>query len=97
MVPHFRLLSSDIVKITWAAWIILVGLAVLGLMCFTCLTRALNLISPNIVSSLKTMELVLVYVVQDFVTGDSPDIWLCFGGLPILSGVLILTIQDKIS
>ena len=66
-------------------------------MAFTSMTLALKLISPNLVSSLRTLELVLAYGVQALVTGESPDIWSCFGGGLILSGVLMLTFQEKIS
>ena len=66
-------------------------------MAFTSMTLALKLISPNLVSSLRTLELVLAYGVQSLVTGESPDIWSCFGGGLILFGVLMLTFQDKIS
>ena len=72
------------------------GLAISGLLAFTSMTFALKLISPNLVSSLRTLELVLAYGVQDLVTGEHPDIWSCFGGGMILAGVLILTFQDRI-
>ena len=94
--PGCRILSADIVKISWSDWIILVGLAISGLLAFTSMTFALKLISPNLVSSLRTLELVLAYGVQDLVTGEHPDIWSCFGGGMILAGVLILTFQDRI-
>ena len=92
-----RVLSSDIAKISWADWIILIGLALSSLLAFTSMTLALKLISPNLVSSLRTVELILAYGVQALVTKESPDIWSCFGGGLILSGVLVLTFQDKIS
>ena len=60
------------------------------------MTLALKLISPNLVSSLRTLELVLAYGVQALVNGESPDIWSCFGGGLILSGVLLLRFQDNI-
>jgi drug/metabolite transporter (DMT)-like permease len=92
-----RVLSSDIAKISWADWIILIGLAESSLMAFTSMTLALKLISPNLVSSLQTLELVLAYSFQALVTGESPEIWSCLGGGLILFGVLMLTFQDKIS
>ena len=95
--PGCRILSSDIFNITWVDWIILIGLAISGLMAFTSMTLALKLISPNLVSSLRTLELVLAYLVQTLVTGESPDAWSCLGGGLILSRVLVLTFQDKIS
>ena len=44
------------------------GLAVSGLLAFTTLTRSLQLISPNLVSSLRTLELVLAFLVQSLLT-----------------------------
>ena len=72
-------------------------MALSSLMAFTSMTLALKLISPNLASSLRTLELVLAYGVQALVTEENPDIWSCFGGGLILSGVLMLTFQDKIS
>ena len=83
-------------KISWSDWIILVGLAISGLLAFTSMTLALKLISPNLVSSLRTLELVLAYGVQDLVTGEHPEIWSCFGEGKILVGVLMLIFQDNI-
>ena len=83
-----RILSADIVSISWSDWIILIGLAVSGLLAFTSMALALKLISPNLVSSLRTLELVLAYSVQILITGENPDIWSCFGGVLILIGFL---------
>ena len=60
------------------------------------MTQALKLISPNLVASLRTLELVFAYGVQTIITGDIPDIWSCFGGGLVMIGVLILAFQDKI-
>jgi len=91
-----RILSPDIYLISSSDWLILTGLAVSGLLAFTSLTKALKLISPNIVSSLRALELVLAFIVQTVITGATPDIWSCFGGGLVFSGVLILTFQKKI-
>ena len=40
------------------------GLAVSGLVAFTTLTRSLQLISPNLVASLRCLELVLAFLLQ---------------------------------
>ena len=91
-----RILSPDIYLISSSDWLILIGLSVSGLLAFTSLTKALKLISPNIVSSLRALELVLAFIVQTVITGATPDIWSCFGGGLVFSGVLILTFQKKI-
>jgi len=92
-----HILSPDILCISWLDWIVLIGLAVSGILAFSSMVKPLKLISPNLVSSLRTLELVLAYVVQIIITGDNPDIWSCFGGGFILIGVLVLAFQDKIS
>ena len=70
------ILSYRIYETTWIQWttfiglsiffcsnismIIIVGLSLSGLIAFTTLTLSLQLISPNIVASLRCLELVLV-------------------------------------
>ena len=44
--------------------IVLSGLGVSGLVAFTTLTRSLQLISPNLVASLRCLELVLAFLLQ---------------------------------
>jgi len=91
-----RILSPEMTLISWSDWLILTGLAVSGLLAFTSMTQALKLISPNLVSSLRALELVFAYGVQILITGAYPDIWSCLGGGFILIGVLILAFQDKL-
>jgi len=91
-----HILSPEILNISWSDWLILTGLAVSGLLGFTSMTQALKLISPNIVSSLRALELVLAYGVQTIITRTYPDICSCLGGGFILTGVLILAFQDKL-
>jgi len=91
-----RILSADITRISWSDWFILIGLAVSGLLAFTAGTKALKLISPNVVSSLRAMELVLAFGVQSLITWESPDTLSCIGGGLVLGGVLLLTFQDRI-
>jgi drug/metabolite transporter (DMT)-like permease len=91
-----HVLSADITKISWSDWFILIGLAVSGLLAFTSMTKALKLISPNMVASLRTLELIIAYGVQSLITGESPDALSCIGGGLVLGGVLLLTFQDRI-
>ena len=88
-----RILTAYITRISL---IILIGLAVSGLLAFTSMTKALKLISPNMVASLRTLELVLAYRVQSLITEESPDTLSCIGGGLVLGGVLLLTFQDRI-
>ena len=96
VLPGCRILSYNITSISLFDWAILIILALSGLLAFTCMTHALQLISPNIVSSLRTLELVIAFSVQALITGASPDPWTCCGALFVLSGVLMLSFQDSI-
>jgi len=92
-----QILSADIVNITREDWIILTGLGLSGLLAFTSLTQALKFISPSLVASIRATELVLAYTIQALLTGESPDLMSCAGGTIIVTGVLVLAFQDKIS
>ena len=72
------------------------GLALSGLLAFATLTKSLQLISPNLVASIRTLELVLAFLVQSLLTGLSPSLPSCLGGGAILSGVLLLASQQNI-
>jgi len=91
-----NILSSNIVNISLTVWLILIGLAFSGLLAFTFMTAALKLIPPSIVSSLRTSELVVAYTVQTLITGLSPDPWSMGGGCLILTGVILLALENRI-
>ena len=69
------------------------GLSVSGLLAFTTHTRSLQLACPNLVSSLGCTELVLAFIVQSLITGQSPDMLSSIGGVLIVTGVIILALQ----
>ena len=66
-----------------------------GLLAFTTLTRSLQLVSPNLVSSLRCVELVLAFAVQGLITLQVPSIISCVGGGLIIIGVIILAFQVR--
>jgi len=49
-----------------------------------------------LVTSLRSLELVLAYSVQVALLGESLDTWSCVGAGLIMTGVLVLASQDKI-
>ena len=77
--------------------ILIVGLSLSGLIAFTTLTLSLQLISPNIVASLRCLELVLAFSVESIITGSLPDIVTSTGGALIILGVIILSLQDYLA
>ena len=71
------------------------GLSLSGLLAFATLTKSLQLISPSLVSALRTLELVFAFLVQSLLTGVSPSLPSCLGGGAILCGVLLLAFQAE--
>ena len=67
-----------------------------GLVAFTTLTLSLQLVSPNMVSSLRCMEMVVAFLVQAVITGQAPNILSSIGGGLIILGIVILGAEDKI-
>ena len=91
-----QLLSRNIVSTTWSQWLTFTGLSLSGLVAFTTLTMSLQLVSPNLVASLRCLELVLAFTVQTLLTGHLPDIISITGSLLITLGVILLATQEKL-
>ena len=91
-----HILSSRILEISWQQWITFLGLSILGMLAFTSLTRSLQLISPNLVASLRCLELVLAFIVQSLITDVLPDIVSATGAVLITFGVLMVAYQEKV-
>ena len=70
-------------------------MSISGLFAFTTLTKSLQLISPNLVASLRCLELVLAFSVQSLIDGEFPDFVSVTGGLLITFGVIILAFQEE--
>ena len=66
------------------------GLSLSGLLAFTTAVKSLQLVSPNLVSSLRCVELVLAFGVQSLITMEAPSLLSCLGAGLINLGVIIL-------
>ena len=62
------------------------GLAASGLVGFTCMTKSLQMISPSLVTSLRSLELVMAFIVQTIITGEKADLVSSLGGGLIVTG-----------
>ena len=94
--PSSYMLSPAILSVSSADWLTLIGLAVCGLSAFSLQIKALHLIAPSLVASLRATELVVAFVVQTILTGQAPNMWDCLGGSLVMTGVLLLSMQKKI-
>ena len=66
-------------------------------MAFTTLTLSLQLVSPNMVSSLRCLEMVVAFLVQSVITGLAPNILSSIGGGLITLGIVILGAEESIA
>ena len=68
-----------------------------GLVAFTTLTLSLQLVSPNMVSSLRCLEMVGAFLVQSVITRRAPNILSSIGGGLITIGIIILGAEERIA
>ena len=68
-----------------------------GLVAFTTLTLSLQLVSPNMVSSLRCLEMVGAFLVQSVITRQAPNILSSIGGGLITLGIIILGAEERIA
>ena len=61
-----------------------------ALLAFTTLIKSLQLVSPNLVASLRCSELVMAFGVQSLITMEAPSLLSCLGAVLINLGVIIL-------
>ena len=110
--PASDILSSRLLHISTSHWAIYIGerlqwpppdfslttsgLAVSGLIGFTSVTKSLQLISPTLVNSIRSLELIIAFTVQTILTSQSPDLVSSLGGIIIITGVLMVAFQDNI-
>merc|ERR1712110_427353 len=73
-------------------WALITGLSTCGLVAFTTLTLSLQLVSPNMVSSLRCLEMVVAFLVQSVITGLAPNILSSIGG-----GIVTLGAEESIA
>ena len=61
------------------------------------MTLALQLISANMVSSLRCLELVLAFLVQSLISWRLPSLVTSAGGGLIITGIVILAAEERLS
>ncbi len=89
-----KILSLEIVDITYQHWIGYIVMTFFGLVAYFSMTRALQLIDPTVVSFIRSLEIILAYVVQVLMMQQSLDYLACIGAALVLFSVGSVALQD---
>jgi len=93
--PNNKIVFS-ISDISLDDWLILVALGASGMIGYFSMTRSLKLIPPTTVAVLRALEIVLAYIVQALVMGETPDLLSISGSSFVGVSVIAIALEDQI-
>ena len=76
----------------WTAYFCMAGA---GILSYFSMTRALQLIDPTLVAFVRSLEIVLAYLVQAFWMADIPEPSSVFGSSLVILCVILIGFEDK--
>merc|ERR1719468_383210 len=96
-VPTALIATGRITEMPLQMWLIILGLAVSGMLAYLCLTRALQLISPTLVSSLRSLEIIFAYGAESIIVYALPMVTSIFGAILVIIGVTGIALEFHIT
>ena len=91
-----KMLSADILTITYTEWLLYCGIAVLGLIGYFCMTKSLQMIDPTLVAFVRSLEIIFGYVVQITILRQIPTILSLTGAILVFASVTAFSMQYRI-
>ncbi|XP_023342131.1 solute carrier family 35 member G1 isoform X2 [Eurytemora carolleeae] len=88
--------KGQISEIELEMWGILFGLAISGMIAYLSLTRALQIVSPTIVSSLRALEIVFAYIAESLIFSILPSALSVVGGGIVVFSVVGIALEGNI-
>ncbi|XP_023342119.1 solute carrier family 35 member G1 isoform X2 [Eurytemora carolleeae] len=88
--------TGFIAEVQLEMWGVLFGLAISGMIAYLSLTRALQLVSPTIVSSLRALEIVFAYVAESLILFVLPSLLSALGASLVVLGVVGIALEGQI-
>ena len=92
--PNARMFGSLVNEITSTEWIAYFMIAFSGIMAYYCMTKSLQMIDPTVVAFIRSLEIILAYIVQFSVIGDEPNVLSLIGAGLVLICVSAMTVQE---
>ena len=88
------MLSYEISQIPYTHWIAYVGIAIFGMLGYFCMTKALKMVDPTLVSFLRSLEIVFGFVFQVAVMQQIPTVLSLAGAGMVLVSIIAISLQD---
>ena len=92
--PNAKMLGPHITEILWNEWMAYFVIAFSGIAAYFCMTKSLQMIDPTVVAFIRSLEIVLAYIVQYAVIGDNPNTLSLIGAGIVLICVTAMTLQN---
>jgi len=91
--PGSYILTPRIVDLTVLQWAAIFGMTMSGLVAYLSLTKSLQLIDPTLVSSLRSLEIILAFGVQSLIDQALPDVYGISGALLVCLGISVAAFE----
>jgi len=95
--PKALIATGRISEMSREMWLIIFGLALSGMMAYICLTRALQLVSPTLVSSLRSLEILFAYGVESILFNSLPSATTFIGAALVVIAVTFITLEEHLT
>ena len=92
-----RILTASISIISYGDWSAYFIMAIIGLLAYFCMTKSLQMIDPTVVSFIRSLEIVLAFLVQILIMNQIPNYLAVIGAVLVLVSVGSIAIQDFFS
>jgi len=97
VVPGCYILTLRGSELTNMQWGVLFGMALCGLVAFLSMSRALQLISPTLVASFRSLEILLAFLVEAIINEKLPDPIRFIGAAMVCGGICLAAFQSWLS
>ena len=89
-----KILNLEFSEVTYQFWIAYLGMSLVGLLAYFCMTKSLQLIDPTVVSFIRSLEIIFAYVVQVLIMHQIPNYLAGIGAILVLISVGSIALQD---
>ena len=89
-----KILNLEFSEVSNQQWIAYVGMSLVGLLAYFCMTKSLQLIDPTVVSFIRSLEIIFAYIIQVVIMHEIPDYLAGIGAILVLICVGSIALQD---